>query len=176
MTAQITRIRSRAARIDIRATLLQRVALFEAGLDGGYGIAQPNIESRVPEAGHFVLSELGTVAVGDRVGDVPPVVRASPRALFDLDAVCSAGGEPVDDVLQAITAELLVWGRDVHRYIRAGGCPFDGSLDVLLQPDGRSATDEDVEGDFGVVEAMEGDRISEAPKDDQVQQGETRTL
>jgi hypothetical protein len=42
MTAQITRIRSRAARIDIRATLLQRVALFEAGLDGGYGIAQPN--------------------------------------------------------------------------------------------------------------------------------------
>jgi hypothetical protein len=50
MTAQITRIRSRAARIDIRARLLQRVALFEAALDGGYGIAQPNIEARVPEA------------------------------------------------------------------------------------------------------------------------------
>src|SRR6266487_650118 len=29
----------------------------------------------------------------------------APGTLFDLDAVCSAGGEPVDDVLQAITAE-----------------------------------------------------------------------
>ncbi len=33
------------------------------------------------------------------------------------EAVCSAGGEPVDDVLQAITAELLVWGRDVDCYV-----------------------------------------------------------
>jgi hypothetical protein len=62
-----------------------------------------------------------------------------------LDAVCSAGGEPVDDVLQAITAELLVWGRDVHRYIRVDDRAFDGSLDVLLQVDGRSAADQDVE-------------------------------
>jgi hypothetical protein len=35
MTAQITRIRSRAARIDIRAKLLQKVVLSEAGLDAG---------------------------------------------------------------------------------------------------------------------------------------------
>jgi hypothetical protein len=62
-------------------------------------------------------SELRTVDVGDCVGDVPPVVRASPGALFDLDAICSASGEPVDDVLQAITGELLVWGRDVDCYV-----------------------------------------------------------
>ena len=42
---------------------------------------------------------LRRVDVGDRVGDVLPADRASPGALFDLDAVCSVGGEPIDDVL-----------------------------------------------------------------------------
>src|SRR5438445_6914806 len=45
-------------------------------------------------------SELWTVDIGDRVGDVLPVARSSLRTLFDLDAVCSASGESVDDVLQ----------------------------------------------------------------------------
>jgi hypothetical protein len=121
-------------------------------------------------------SELWTVDIGDRVGDVLPVARSSLRTLFDLDAVCSASGESVDDVLQAITAELLFWGRDVHRYVRAGDRAFDGSLDVLLQGVGRSAADEDVKEDFGVVEAMKGDGIGEAPRDDRIEAGKTRLV
>jgi hypothetical protein len=118
------------------------------------------------------LIELWPVDVGDRVGDVLPVARTSPATLFDLDAVCSAGGEPVDDVVQAITAEFLVCGRDVHYYVRAGDRAFDGSLDVLLQRVGRSPANQDVEGDFGVVEPMKGDGIREAAIDDRLEAGE----
>src|SRR5262249_61388320 len=75
--------------------------------------------------------------------------------------------------LKAIPAELLVWRGEVHRQVRAGDRAFDGSLDVLLQGVGRSAADEDVEGDFGVVEPMESDGISEAPRDDRAEERKT---
>jgi hypothetical protein len=72
--------------------------------------------------------------------------------LFDLDAVCSAGGEPVDDVLQAITAELLVWGRDVHRYIRVDEEDAGRHLDARR-------TDDALPAQTGLIEHA-GDQIS----------------
>jgi hypothetical protein len=77
--------------------------------------------------------ELEAEDVGDCVGDDLSMTRASSGTLFDLDTVCSSGSEPVDDVLQAITAKLLVWRRNVHCHARAGDNPFDGVLDLLLQ-------------------------------------------
>jgi hypothetical protein len=56
MTAQITRIRSRAARIDIRAKLLQKVVLSEAGLDAG----SPRGSRRQP------IASLATHRLADR--------------------------------------------------------------------------------------------------------------
>jgi hypothetical protein len=47
------------------------------------------------------------------------------------------------------------------------------AVDVLLQGVGRSTADEDVEGDFGVVEPMEADGIAEAPRDNRVEERKT---
>src|SRR5262249_44835746 len=134
------------------------------------------LRSGPPAPRMIASSELRTKDVGDRVGDVLPMPRASPSALFDLDAVCSVGGEPVDDVLQAVTAELLVWGRNVDCYVSARLRLFAGSFNLLPEGGGRSPADENVEGDFGVVEPMEGDGIGEAPRDDRVEAGETRLV
>jgi hypothetical protein len=57
------------------------------------------------------LCKPAIVDLDDRIGDLLPVARADADTLLDLDAVPAAGGEAVNDVLGAITAIALVWGK-----------------------------------------------------------------
>src|SRR5215510_4613817 len=78
------------------------------------------------------LCKPAIVDLGDRIGDLLPVVCAGAETLLDLDAVPASGGEAVDDVLGAITAIPLVWGSDAHSHARAGKRTIDGRPDFLF--------------------------------------------
>lgn len=77
-------------------------------------------------------TKLGVVDVGDCIGDVLPMYLAGSAALFDLDAVRSAGGEAVHNVARAVAAVIVARPRNVHRDARAGNRAFDGALDLPL--------------------------------------------
>src|SRR5262245_63179380 len=65
--------------------------------------------------------------------------------------------------------------RYVHRKIRADDV-FDGALELLLQGVGRAPADENVIRNFGVIEPMEGNGVSKAPRDDRVEKGKARLV
>jgi hypothetical protein len=87
-----------------------------------------------------------------------------------LDAIFSTSGEPVDDIPRVVTAEVLVRRCYVHCKIRADDA-FNGFLHFLFQGFECKAADENVVWNIGVVEAMKGDGISEAPSDNRVEKG-----
>ena len=112
------------------------------------------------------------IKVGKRVSDGLTVSFAGWEALLDLDAASSTSGEPVYDVFGAVAAVFVARLRDAYRDARADYRGFDGSLDLLLQKVGRSATDED----FLLAEPMEGNGVSEASRADLIEAREASSM